>query len=284
MNKNIAALVAISSKPTRNIIGLMSGTSLDGLDVAHCEISGSGKSTVVAIKNFATVDYSDDIKQEIRSVFARKTVDFQHLTLLNAWIGDLHAQMILDCLAKWQVGSQSIDLIASHGQTVMHLPMQLHGQKKFRNATLQIGDGDHIAVKTGIITIADFRQKHIAAGGEGAPLAVYGDYFIFGKQGEHRIMLNLGGIANFTYLPADMDPSNVLVTDTGPGNTLLDAFTRIHFPGLAYDKDAFIATQGGVHLELLSALGNEFFFVQAFPKTTGPELFRSEERRVGKEC
>ena len=273
MNKNIAALVAISSKPTRNIIGLMSGTSLDGLDVAHCAISGSGESTIVSIKHFATVDYSDEIKQEIRSVFARKTVDFQQLTLLNAWIGDLHAQMILDCLAHWQISAQSIDLIASHGQTVMHLPKLLHGQAKFPNATLQIGDGDHIAVKTGIITVADFRQKHIAAGGEGAPLAVYGDYFLFGKQGEHRIMLNMGGIANFTYLPADMNPSGVFVTDTGPGNTLLDAFTRIHFTGLAYDKDAHIATQGMVHSALLIELQKQPFFEQQFPKTTGPELF-----------
>ena len=273
MNKNIAALVAISSKPTRNIIGLMSGTSLDGLDVAHCAISGSGESTIVSIKHFATVDYSDDIKQEIRSVFARKTVDFQQLTLLNAWIGGLHAQMILDCLAQWQISAQSIDLIASHGQTVMHLPKLLHGQAKFPNATLQIGDGDHIAVKTGIITVADFRQKHIAAGGEGAPLAVYGDYFLFGKQGEHRIMLNMGGIANFTYLPADMNPSSVFVTDTGPGNTLLDAFTRIHFAGLAYDKDAHIATQGMVHSALLIELQKQPFFEQEFPKTTGPELF-----------
>ena len=273
MNKNIAALVAISRKPTRNIIGLMSGTSLDGLDVAHCAISGSGESTVVKIEHFATVDYSDDIKQEIRSVFARKTVDFQQLTLLNAWMGSLHAQMILDCLAQWDVSAQSIDLIASHGQTVMHLPKLLHGQAKFPNATLQIGDGDHIAVQTGIITITDFRQKHIAAGGEGAPLAVYGDYFIFGKHGEHRIMLNMGGIANFTYLPADMNPSGVFVTDTGPGNTLLDAFTRIHFPGLAYDKDAHIATQGIVHQDLLTQLQKQSFFEQEFPKTTGPELF-----------
>jgi anhydro-N-acetylmuramic acid kinase len=93
----------------------------------------------------------------------------------------------------------------------MHAPKILHGIEKFPNATLQIGDGDHIAVNTGIITIADFRQKHVAAGGEGAPLAVYGDYFIFGKKGENRIMLNMGGIANFTYLPANMNPEEVFV-------------------------------------------------------------------------
>ena len=273
MNKNIAALVAIANKSERHIVGLMSGTSLDGLDVAHCVISGHGESTKVLVKHFTTVDYSDDIKQEIRSVFAKKTVDFERLTLLNAWIGNLHAQMISDCLNRWGVHPQSIDLIASHGQTVMHLPQLLHGQTKFGNATLQIGDGDHIAVKTGIVTLSDFRQKHVAAGGEGAPLAVYGDYFIFGQKGESRIMLNMGGIANFTYLPADLNPSAVFVTDTGPGNTLLDAFTRMYFPNLAFDKDALIARHGKVHADLLSTLLNQPFFAQAFPKTTGPELF-----------
>ena len=273
MNKNISALVAISNKSERHIIGLMSGTSLDGLDVAHCIVAGNGETTKITVAHFDTVDYSSAIKDEIRAVFAKKTVDFQHLTLLNAWIANLHAQMILDCLARWQVDVQSIDLIASHGQTVMHLPKLLHGQEKFPNATLQIGDGDHIAVKTGIITVSDFRQKHVAAGGEGAPLAVYGDYFLFGKKGEHRIMLNMGGIANFTYLPADLNPSAVFVTDTGPGNTLLDAFTRIHFAHLSFDKDAQIASQGKVHDTLLSTLMNQPFFEQAFPKTTGPELF-----------
>ena len=107
-----------------------------------------------------------------------------------------HAKIINSCLQKWNINKNEIDLIASHGQTVYHAPKSLHRQTKFGNATLQIGDGDHLAVATGIITISDFRQKHIAAGGEGAPLAVYGDYLIFGKPGEDRILLNIGGIAN----------------------------------------------------------------------------------------
>ena len=251
----------------------MSGTSLDGLDVALCELSGAGETTKVKLLNFETLDYTDDIKTEIRKVFAQKTINFQHLALLNEWIGILHAEMILTCLKRWNIAAHEVDLIASHGQTVMHAPASLHGLEKFPNATLQIGDGDHIAVKTGIITISDFRQKHIAAGGEGAPLAVYGDYFIFGKFNENRIMLNMGGIANFTYLPASMDPESVFVTDTGTGNTLLDAFTRLAFPNRAYDKDAEIARQGSVNQELLTALKSDNFFRQPFPKTTGPELF-----------
>ena len=273
MNKNLKNLYQIAQKPSRKIIGLMSGTSMDGLDVALCEISGAGESTEVKLLNFDTVDYSEEIKTEIRKVFAKQTIDFQHLALLNEWIGTLHANMILDCLKRWNISADQVDLVASHGQTVMHAPKILHQKEKFPNATLQIGDGDHIAVKTGIITLSDFRQKHLAAGGEGAPLAVYGDYFIFGKKGENRIMLNMGGIANFTYLPATMNPEEVFVTDTGTGNTLIDAFTRHYFPEKAYDKDAEIARQGSVNQFLLTELKSDNFFKTVFPKTTGPELF-----------
>lgn len=273
MNKNLQALYQIAQKPIRRIIGLMSGTSMDGLDVALCELSGASETTKVKLLKFETVVYTDDIKSEIRQVFAKRTIDFQHLALLNEWIGILHADMVLSCLKRWNIPAADVDLIASHGQTVMHAPKTLHRQKKFPNATLQLGDGDHIAVKTGITTISDFRQKHIAAGGEGAPLAVYGDYFIFGQKGEHRIMLNMGGIANFTFLPASLNAKEVFVTDTGTGNTLIDAFTRLHFPERAYDKDAEIARRGSVNQTLLHALKSDNFFSQPSPKTTGPELF-----------
>ncbi|AMS32414.1 anhydro-N-acetylmuramic acid kinase [Betaproteobacteria bacterium UKL13-2] len=273
MNKNLKTLCHIAHKPSRRIIGLMSGTSLDGLDVALCEISGAGETTEVTLVHFATIDYTDDTKNEVRKVFAKREIDFQHLAMLNEWIGNLHAQIVLDCLKHWQIAPTSVDAIASHGQTVMHAPKALHRQAKFPNATLQIGDGCHMAVKTGITTISDFRQKHLAAGGEGAPLAVYGDYYLFGKRGENRILLNMGGIANFTYLPASMRAEEVFVTDTGPGNTLIDAVTRQYFPQLAFDRDAALAKQGIVHLPLLAALKENPFFSQPFPKTTGPELF-----------
>lgn len=276
MNSNLESLYKIAQKPTRTIIGLMSGTSLDGLDVALCEISGSGEETKVNLMQFNTVDYSDDIKSEIRSVFAKQTIDFQKLVLLNEWIGALHADMILECLTRWDISPEKVDLIASHGQTVFHAPKILHQQEKFPNATLQIGDGDHIAVKTGIITLSDFRQKHVAAGGEGAPLAVYGDYFLFSKKGDNRIMLNMGGISNFTYLPASSNPEEVFVTDTGTGNTLIDAFTKLYFPDKSYDKDAEIAKKGTVNKALLTILKSDVFFAKPFPKTTGPELFSVE--------
>jgi anhydro-N-acetylmuramic acid kinase len=273
MNNNISDLYLIAKKKKRNIIGLMSGTSLDGLDIAFCQITGAGHSTKVELLKYETIEYPIDFKTKIREVFAKKTIDFQYLTLLNAWVGSYHAALINKFLSENKIQKTEVDLIASHGQTVFHAPKLLHKIEEFPNATLQIGDGDHIAVTTGIITISDFRQKHIAAGGEGAPLAVYGDYLIFSKKGENRIMLNIGGIANFTFLPKTVDAREVFVTDTGPGNTLIDTFIRKFFPEKSFDENAEIALKGKVNNKLLSELKNHDFFSQKMPKTTGPELF-----------
>ncbi|PQA56828.1 anhydro-N-acetylmuramic acid kinase [Siphonobacter curvatus] len=272
MNAHIQKLYTIAQKPERTIIGLMSGTSMDGLDVALCTFRGEGGQTQVTVREFRTVDFTEEIKAEIRTVFAKRTIDFQHLCVLNPWIGNLHGRLVLDCLESWGIAPAEVDVIASHGQTVFHAPRILHGLDQFPNATLQIGDGDHVAVTTGIITLSDFRQKHCAAGGEGAPLAVYGDYLIFSEAGENRILLNLGGIANFTFLPANLNADEVFATDTGTGNTLLDAYTRQKF-NKAYDADAALARRGTIHEPLLAALKQNPFFEKPFPKTTGPELF-----------
>ena len=173
MNQNIEKLYSIAQSEERMIIGLMSGTSMDGLDVALCKFRKSGGDTEIELLHFDTISFSEDIKDEIRKVFAKKEIDFQQLCVLNPWIGNLHGEIVNDFLKKWEIPSEKIDVIASHGQTVFHSPKILHGLDKFPNATLQIGDGDHLAVKTGIITLSDFRQKHCAAGGEGAPLAVW---------------------------------------------------------------------------------------------------------------
>ena len=273
MNKNISSLNTIATKLKRTIIGLMSGTSVDGLDIALCHFSGTGIDTRIELKQFETVSYDEDYKAEISSVFSKKMVDLEKLCLLNAWVATQHADMILHCLKKWNIDATDIDIIASHGQTIFHAPKSLHGNSKFGNATLQIGDGDHLACKTGIITISDFRQKHIAAGGEGAPLAAYGDFLIFSKKNENRIMLNIGGIANFTFLPGNLNADEVFCTDTGPGNTMMDAFVQKNYPGKYFDENAAIASKGIVNKKLLSALKDHPFFDQAFPKTTGPELF-----------
>ncbi len=278
MNVHIEKLYQIAKKQTRRIIGLMSGTSMDGLDVVLCEFEGAGGETQVKVLNFKTVSFDESVKDEIRKVFAKREIDFQQLAVLNPWLGNLHGSIVLDCLNEWQIWPSDVDIIASHGQTVFHSPKILHGLEKFPNATLQIGDGDHMAVTTGIITLSDFRQKHCAAGGEGAPLAVYGDYLIFSKPGENRILLNMGGIANFTYLPANLNADEVFATDTGTGNTLIDAVTR-HYFHLPYDANAEIAMRGVTNKALLDALKKDIFFKKPFPKTTGPELFNIEYLR-----
>lgn len=272
MNQQIQQLYEIARKSERRIIGLMSGTSLDGLDVALCRLSGSGPDTNVVLERFTTVPYDEELKTEIRMIFAKKQIEFEQLCLLNPYIGRLHGRMVLDSLQGWDVQPADVDLVASHGQTVYHAPKRQHGRDKFPNATLQIGDGDHVAATTGIITLSDFRQKHIALGGEGAPLAVYGDYFMFSTLDENRILLNMGGIANFTYLPANGDAGAVFTTDTGPGNTLLDAYAR-QLLNRPYDENGQLAAGGQVNAKLLRALKNNPFFNAPFPKTTGPEVF-----------
>jgi anhydro-N-acetylmuramic acid kinase len=273
MNPQIEKLYRIANRPERLIIGLMSGTSLDGLDIALCRFRGNGHSTQIEVVQFETVPYEPAFKEEIKSIFAKDQVSLEKICLLNPWIGLAHARMILECLKKWNVDSEQVDLIASHGQTIYHAPKILHGKEKFGNATLQIGDGDHIAHATNIITVSDFRQKHIAAGGEGAPLAAYGDFLIFSKKGEDRIMLNIGGIANFTFLPGSLNATEVFSTDVGPGNTVMDALVQKNFTGKYFDENAAIAKAGTINIPLLNALKTHSFFSQSFPKTTGPELF-----------
>ncbi|WP_166836875.1 anhydro-N-acetylmuramic acid kinase [Rheinheimera pleomorphica] len=273
MHSHIQQLYSIADKPRRTIIGLMSGTSLDGLDVALCQLSGDGLNTQVELLRFATVDYDDNYKQRVKAVFAKREVDLQALTLLNPWIALEHGRIINQCLAAWQLSAADIDIVASHGQTVYHCPKRQHQLAGEGNATLQLGDGDHLAMATGIITLSDFRQKHVAAGGEGAPLAVYGDYLLFSSKDENRIMLNIGGIANFTWLPQTLDAEAVFSTDIGPGNTMMDAYVQRHFAGQYYDKDASLAMAGRVSKPLLDALKQDSFFGLSFPKTTGPEVF-----------
>lgn len=273
MKSNVERLYAIASKKEKLIIGLMSGTSFDGLDVALCRIKGSGMNTNCELINFDTISYSTDFKEELKTIFSRRDADLEKVCLLNEWVALHHAAIINQCLNKWGFTKDGIDLIASHGQTIYHAPKFLHGREKFPNATLQIGDGDHIAVGTGIITISDFRQKHIAAGGEGAPLAAYGDHLLFSKKDENRIMLNIGGIANFTFLPGDLDGSKIFSTDVGPGNTIMDAFVQKSFSGKYFDEDSAIAKKGKLNVKLLEQLKANSFFAQDFPKTIGPELF-----------
>jgi anhydro-N-acetylmuramic acid kinase len=272
MHPSIKQLYDLAAKPSRKIIGLMSGTSLDGLDIALCEVSGAGIQTQMKLLHFVTIPFDTHFKNHILDIFSKQQVSLEKLTLLNPWVALQHAKMINKALSDWKVSKSEVDLIASHGQTIYHAPKSLHPNDEFGPATLQIGDGDHLAVGTGIITISDFRQKHIAAGGEGAPLAVYGDYLICTSSTENRLLLNIGGIANYTYLPAGCALDQVFSTDTGPGNTIMDAYMRKHF-NLSFDQDGLVAKKGVVNEKLLNTLLADSFFKVSLPKTIGPELF-----------
>jgi len=272
MNKSIVKLAKISQKEERLIIGLMSGTSLDGLDVALCRIAGSGTSTELSLLHFTTMPYEDEFREWIRQVFAKRAIDHQVLCGLNAYVAEVHSRLILDALAEWGIDPVEVDAIASHGQTVFHAPQSHTGDKRLPNSTLQIGDGDHFAVRSGIITLSDFRQKHLAAGGEGAPLAAYGDFLLFSSPAEHRILLNIGGISNFTFLPQVGTGLEAYATDLGPGNTMMNQYMFRHF-GKEMDFNAEVALSGQADSEVLERLKNHNFLTLPFPKTTGPELF-----------
>lgn len=272
MSDQITKLYQISQKESRLIIGLMSGTSLDGLDIALCQISRTGKNTALILKDFVTMPYEDEFRTNIRKIFAKDIIKQQDLSGINPYIAIVHAKLINDALKNWGIKHTEIDLIASHGQTVYHAPQILTKDFALPNSTLQIGDGDHIAVKTGIITISDFRQKHIATGGEGAPLAAYGDYLLFSDSTENRILLNIGGISNLTFLPNENSNLKAFATDLGPGNTVMNQYMLAHF-AQEMDRDSETAKKGSINQELLAALLDQEFLELDFPKTTGPELF-----------
>jgi len=272
MNKWIERLYAIAGGNERMIIGLMSGTSLDGLDIVLCRIIGDGPETKLSVVRFGTKPYTDKFRSRIREVFAKRIIDQQILSGLHAWVGQVHGALVNEALNEWGIANSEIDLVASHGQTVFHAPQSLTGNTDYPNSTLQIGDGDQLARTTGIITVSDFRQKHVAAGGEGAPLAVYGDYLLFTTEKETRVLLNIGGIANFTFLPASCSGKPCFATDTGPGNTLMNQYMQQRI-GTEMDEGGHLAAAGTISSPLLKALLSHGFFDLPFPKTTGPELF-----------
>lgn len=273
MLDDITRLASIAAKSERHIIGLMSGTSLDGLDIALCRIEGAGEATRLTVEHFTTIPYCDSFRARVGEIFARRSVDLERLCLLNPLVAQVHADMILSALGEWQRPASSIDLIASHGQTVYHAPGELDALTPSTSATLQLGDGDHIAHRTGIITVHDFRQKQIAAGGEGAPLAAYGDYLLFGDDQTDRILLNIGGIANLTFVASARNGRWSSCTDIGPGNTVMDQLVQRSFPASRFDADGALAAQGTVLPKLLQELLANPFFSRPGPKTTGPETF-----------
>lgn len=274
MKTSLTKLSSIAAKPTRSILGLMSGTSLDGLDIALCKISGSGVSTRLTVERYTTYPYAEEFRNKILQIQSKEQIPTRFLSAMNAKLGHFFAEMINLALIEWEMEAEEIDLIASHGQTIYHADAFYHDGHLYPNSTLQIGDGDQIAVRTGIITVSDFRQKHVAAGGQGAPLVAYGDAFLFTHPEEYRILLNIGGIANFTLLPPSNARTSLLSTDVGPGNTLLNSYmSRLSQLNLPYDPEGRYAARGTINEALLKELIAHPFFELPYPKTTGVETF-----------
>jgi anhydro-N-acetylmuramic acid kinase len=275
MNNWIESLYRIAQKKKRTIIGLMSGTSMDGLDIALCEIEGSGTNSHIRPISFDTIPYSKEWKVRLSAVSSPKEINSGLLCKINASLAREHADMINQFLQSRKINSTEIDLIGSHGHSFFHAPADhsVHGDI---SSTLQIGDADHIALQTGIITVSDFRQKNIAAGGEGAPLAPFGDVLIFGEEEKDVMLLNIGGIANFSFIPARSQRCQLIFGDTGPGNCLMDSWISRHLPEVTYDKDAHWASQGTASPLLLRELLNDPYFRKPFPKSTGRELFNMD--------
>ncbi|MDG5767312.1 anhydro-N-acetylmuramic acid kinase [Balneolales bacterium ANBcel1] len=269
-------LQQIARKEERTVLGLMSGTSMDGLDIALCRFTGSGAETSFVLDHFVSIPYDEETRQPLLALANAPCPDPEQLCIWNTYLAHVHADMVNEALQQWGRKSAEVDLLASHGQTIHHAPRHKHRRDGMPNATFQIGDGDHLAHRTGIITISDFRQRDTARGNEGAPLAAFGDYLLFRPATMTRILLNIGGIANFTLLRPEEHRMPPFATDTGPGNTLIDAATSHYFEGLAYDKDGGLAAYGRPDPNLLSLLKAHPYFERNAPKTTGFEMFHMD--------
>lgn len=273
MNKRIQQLAIIGGKSEKLIIGLMSGTSQDGVDLAICSIGESGMKTSLELKGYQQVRYPNYIAEDLEAISYQADGSIERLTLLHDELGRFWGWCVKQALERWGIDAEDVDAVASHGQTVFHAPVQLHQRANFGDATLQIGDADQLAHSTGIVTLHDFRQKHIAAGREGAPLSAYADRLLFHQAGSRRILLNIGGISNITYLDGSNAADEVQTTDCGPGNTLLDAVVKHQLAEQSFDRDGELAASGEVQETLLAAMLDHPFFERDVPKSTGQEAF-----------
>ncbi|HID06646.1 MAG TPA: anhydro-N-acetylmuramic acid kinase, partial [Armatimonadetes bacterium] len=263
------AIESYVKKSERRVVGLISGTSADGIDAALVRISGMMDDIKIVLDAFITESYPDDVRDAIRAL--RSGGNAIELCRMNYILGELFAEACLKLLHRCGLSPSDIDLIGSHGQTIYHLPPR--GDNSF-GATLQIGEGCVIAERTGIMVVCDFRSRDIAAGGQGAPLVPYVDYLLFRSELCNRVCLNIGGIANVTFLPQGVSSKEVIAFDTGPGNCLIDRAIQ-HFSGgqSIQDVDGALAARGRVCEELLNDMLAHPFVKLPPPKSTDPEEF-----------
>ncbi len=251
------------------IVGLMSGTSIDGIDAAIVRINEWGLRTKAELIHFISVPFSEEIQQEILQCMNVEESNIARITSMNFKLGKLFANAVKQVCKEADIPLNQIHAIGSHGQTVFHIPQETDN---IVQSTLQIGEPSVIAYETGITVISNFRSMDIAAGGEGAPLVPYTDYLIYQNDSKGRALQNIGGIGNVTVLPKGGEIKDLFAFDTGPGNMIIDEVCKKRL-GLAYDCDGNWAAKGRVHKELVATwLRNPYFHKQP-PKSTGRELF-----------
>src|SRR5438105_10098637 len=263
----------MSQKPML-VLGMMSGTSADGIDVALARISGAPPSLSAKLLGHTSVKFPDALRKEILRVAEQQPISAGALSQLNFRLGGLFAHAALAACRKFRVSPKRISLIGSHGQTIFHQgrPVPYFGAPTA--STLQIGEPSVIAARTGITSVGDFRPADMALGGQGAPLVPYVDYLLYRHARLGRISLNLGGIANITVLPRAAKPQQVLSFDTGPANMLIDALVAHFTRGRQrFDKNAQLAAQGRSNPALLDELMRDPYLKLVPPKSTGREYY-----------
>jgi anhydro-N-acetylmuramic acid kinase len=258
------------------IIGLMSGTSVDGIDAALVSLTGAPPQLHCTLECFLTIPWTAEQRALILGC-CRPDAPLQEVLALDVYLGECFAEAVHRLLARAGLRTQDIDAIASHGQTLWHQPVPLYRDAHFLTGTFQAGEPAIIAARTDRVVVADFRVSDMACGGQGAPLVPFADYVLFHSETENRAVQNLGGIANVTFLPAGGKPEDTLAFDTGPGNLLLDAITeRISNGAQQYDPNGALAASGQIIPSLLAELLMHPYFRAAPPKSTGREEFGAE--------
>lgn len=250
-------------------VGLMSGTSLDGIDAALVKIEGRGKDTDVKLIKFLTIPLSYDVKEEIKLACSEEKSSVDLICSLNFKLGRLFAEATKEVCKKANFKLEKLDFIASHGQTIYHLPKN---RDNLVSSTLQIGEAAVIAYEIGVKVISNFRVMDIAAGGEGAPLVPFSEYVIYGSNKENIALQNIGGIGNVTIIPSGNNMDKIFAFDTGPGNMIIDEVCLRLF-NLPYDDEGKIAATGKIQKDMLEDLMSHPYICSIPPKTTGREDF-----------
>ncbi len=256
-----------------NVVGLMSGTSADGIDAVVVSLRGAPPRLEWQLLAHVAVSFSGALREQIFAAFRPETSSVDRLCRLNFDLGEAFANAALAAIDAAKLKPTNVALIGSHGQTVWHEPPVPDKP----GATLQIGSGAVIAERTGITTISNLRARDVAAGGHGAPLASFLDWLLFRHPTRTRAIQNIGGIGNVTFLPSLAAPGDAIAFDTGPGNMLIDyCATRASAGAQSFDRNGKIAARGRVSQPLLNELIAHPYFRLPPPKTTGRELFGTQ--------